>query len=303
MSPDDPAEPTGPLCRLSALPARGKPPHSASVLDRWVGQAQTLVGVEAARLSWLVASTVVVAALQRAVDEAGQTRFLLKGGTYLQHRLGWTGRPTKDVDGLIRGDLEEFLAVLDETLRLPWGPLALTRTAVEVIGIPGRRVKPRRFHVKVALKGEVWRSIKVEIAPDEGGAADQHDVLPAPALDHFGIPTPDQLFGIAVRYQVAQKLHACSDPHDPPDQRNDRARDIVDLLLLRDLLREDGGVSTADLRHACVALFAARAAEATAMGRSPPDGLCPDPAAGPAPAAGRRRRGCVLSCRDFLRET
>lgn len=48
--------------------------------------AQQAAGVEAGRLGWLVASTVVIAALQRAVDETGRTHFLLKGGTYLQYR-------------------------------------------------------------------------------------------------------------------------------------------------------------------------------------------------------------------------
>lgn len=89
--------------------------------------------------------------------------------------------------------------------------------------------------------------------------------LPAPSLEHFGLPTPDRLVGIALEFQIAQKLHASTDPHRPPDQVNDRARDIVDLLLMRQLCE----VSLAELRAACVALFHARAEEASALGMEP----------------------------------
>jgi len=53
--------------------------------------------MDAGRLGWLIASTVVVAALQRAVDQSGRSLFLLKGGTYLQHRMSWAGRPNRAV--------------------------------------------------------------------------------------------------------------------------------------------------------------------------------------------------------------
>ena len=259
------------FAHLAQLQSRGKEPNSSAVLDKWVAAAQHAAGVEAGRLGWLVASTVVIAALQRAVDETGRAHFLLKGGNYLQYRLGATGRTTKDVDGLIRGDLDDSLTALDSALREPWGPLILSRTEAEIIKAGGRLVKPRRFWVKLAIKGKVWRSIKVEIAGDEAGDAQEHDVLTSVNLDHFGLPTPDQLLGIAVRFQIAQKLHACTDPHQPPTEPNDRARDISDLLLLRDLVRLEGQLSATDMGTACAALFQARAEEATALGRLPRD--------------------------------
>lgn len=118
MAVDGPSQQEdGPLDRQSSLRERGKDPASKNVLNAWVHQAQPQVGLDTGRLGWLIASTVVVAALQRAIDEDGRPRFLLKGGTYLQHRLSWTGRPTKDIDGMVRGDIAEFLAVLDEVLR------------------------------------------------------------------------------------------------------------------------------------------------------------------------------------------
>ena len=62
-------------------------------------------------------------------------------------------------------------------------------------------------------------------------------------------------------------LPACNDPHDPQGERNDRARDVVDLLLLRDLTAVDGTPSYAQLGEACTALFTARALDAHTLMR------------------------------------
>lgn len=79
-----------PAKTLADLKPKAKPLASASILALWVTHAEKALDVPAAggRMGWLVASTVVIAALQRAVDSDGTPRFLLKGGTYLQHRLG-----------------------------------------------------------------------------------------------------------------------------------------------------------------------------------------------------------------------
>lgn len=237
------------------------------MLSGWINQTEQKVGSHGGRLSWLVASTVVVAALQRALDVDGQPHFLLKGGTLLQHRLpDAPTRATKDVDGLIRGDIDDFLDKLDEVLDDPWGPLSLRRTAVEVIETPTRVIKPRRFDVLLEIRGKTWRKIQVEIAPDEGAAGQVPEPFTAPPLAPLGLPDPETLVGLAMRYQVAQKIHACSDPHDPPTFVNDRARDVVDLLLLRDLA--EIGDDPAAVRGAVLDIFDARARDAQTLGRA-----------------------------------
>jgi predicted nucleotidyltransferase component of viral defense system len=97
---------------------------SASVLSKWVANAESSLGTErAGRLGWLVATTVVSAILQQVVDNDGRSRFLLKGGTMLQYRLGPVARATKDLDGIVRGDLDEFVGQMDERLGTQWGPI------------------------------------------------------------------------------------------------------------------------------------------------------------------------------------
>jgi hypothetical protein len=256
---------------LAGLTPKAKQPNSSAVLNAWIAQAEAKLGTEArgGRLGWLVASSVAIAAVQRAVDADGRQLFLLKGGVWLQHRLNATARTTKDVDGLVRGDIDAFLIALDDALAEPWGPLTLRRGTVEVINTPTRVVKPRRFDLILELRGVTWRRIQFEISPDEAGIGETFEAVEPAPLDRFGLPDPDALVGIVMRFQIAQKLHAASDPHDPPTSVNDRPRDIPDLLLLRDLVRETGTPTLAEIREACVAVFDARAADAIQLGRTP----------------------------------
>src|SRR5699024_10621651 len=118
---------------LGTLTPKTKQAVSTKALNTWIAQAEEKLGEEAkgGRLGWMIASAVAIAAVQRAIDADGRQLFLLKGGTLLQHRLNATARATKDIDGLVRGDMDEFLLVLEDTLAEPWGPLTLRRANVE----------------------------------------------------------------------------------------------------------------------------------------------------------------------------
>jgi hypothetical protein len=72
-------EPTNLPQSRDGLKPKDKSPSSARVLHTWIAQAQDRLGSAGPRLGWLVAATVITAALQRAVDESGTARFLLKG--------------------------------------------------------------------------------------------------------------------------------------------------------------------------------------------------------------------------------
>ena len=112
----------------------------------------------------------------------------------------------------------------------------------------------------------MWHRIQFEIAADEVGIGDEPEEIGAVTLSGFGLPTPDRLVGIALRYQIAQKLHAVTDPHDPPTAINDRAPDVVDLVLLEDLVAMVGSPRDAEIAAAAQAAFAGRADEAAQLG-------------------------------------
>ena len=252
---------------FGSLPAKDRRPASANILDKWVSQAQSIVGGRGRRTGWILASTVALAALQRAHGDDDAPLFLVKGGVYLERTLGLLSRSTKDLDTLFRGSVTEFLSALDSALAEPWGGIRLSRTEIEIIDAP-RTVKPRRFDILLAIRGTTWRQVQVEVALGEGSIGSEQTTIAGPNLRFFGVQPADELVGITMAYQIAQKLHACSDPHNPPEHVNDRVRDIVDLLLIRAAFY-DASADLSAVRAASEDVFTARALEAIELG-SPP---------------------------------
>lgn len=255
--------------QLAALKPKSKEPNSRRVLDSWISHAENNISGQGNRLSWLIATTIVVAVLQQVVDVAGDSRFFLKGGVLLQYKLDTAARATKDLDGIVKGDLEDFLIAMDEHLQQSWGPLTFRRSEIETIRIPSKLINPRSFELMIDLRGQTWRRVKVEISPDEGSATNTCERISAPSLAGFGPPTPDYLTCMSMSYQIAQKVHAGSDPHDPPDYVNNRPRDIVDLLLLSELAETTGCPSQGEIKTAIEDIFKSRAKEAKFLDRQP----------------------------------
>jgi hypothetical protein len=81
------------------MPARGKQPATKRVLMSWLSTAAREIEIPQRRLSVLGANSVVLAALQRDHDASGP-RFLLKGGTGIEFRLGLRARTSADLDTL-----------------------------------------------------------------------------------------------------------------------------------------------------------------------------------------------------------
>ncbi|WP_426626111.1 nucleotidyl transferase AbiEii/AbiGii toxin family protein [Leifsonia sp. McL0607] len=251
---------------LSTLPDKDRTPTTIAALNAWVNHAAKALGIgDSGRLSWQIASTIVVAAMQRVSDPELGALFLLKGGAFLERRLSATSRSTKDVDAMFRGEVDAFVQKLDEAFAEPWGPFTLSRSEIETINVPVRRVKPRRFAVRLEIRGRVWRKIQVEIAFADGATQPDVEYVPADDFGFFGLESANELVTISLAYQVAQKLHACTDPHDPPTRRNDSVRDVLDLLLIKEQLLLEG-VTLVEVRSAAETVFAGRAAEAESLG-------------------------------------
>jgi len=252
---------------MGALTPKNKEPNSKRVLDSWIAHAEATIPAQGDRLAWIIATTVIAAMLQKVVDENGDSRFYLKGGVLLQHKLGLSSRATKDLDSIVRGDIGDFLAEMDKVLKQPWGSLTFRRSEIETIEVPSKTIKPRAFEVMIMLQGQTWRRVKVEVSPDEGNATLIQERFPAPALSGFGLPTPEYLVGLAMSFQIAQKIHAACTPHNPPDYINNRPRDLVDLLLLKELSESTGKPSPDEISNAVKDVFTARAKEAESLGR------------------------------------
>jgi hypothetical protein len=216
------------------MTAARKPPHNVQVLQRWVGDLAREQGIAPGRAQRWICFMVLAAMLDHSRDENEDPLFVLKGGAAMELRLGLRARATKDYDTAYRGAIQGMLGRLDAALRRGFGDFTATRTAPEWIQETGAQ----RLDIKLSYRGRSLGTVQLEVAVAEGDAGREIDRVPGKPLDALGIDAPVEVPCVSIRYQIAQKLHACTEV--PPDGReNDRFRDLIDLLLLEELI-EDG---------------------------------------------------------------
>ncbi len=186
----------------------------------------------------------LIGALDR-VRADDRPRFLIKGGVSMELRLGLGARSTQDVDIVFRGGTTELLDVLEEAFEHPYSGFEFRRK-----GEPQdiRDTGSIRLALQVSFQQRAWQTLTVEVARPE---ADESDLVPsAISLADFKLDSPERVTCLSMRYQIAQKIHAVTE--EPTDGRaNLRHWDLIDLILLRELLRED----LWRVRCACVQTF------------------------------------------------
>jgi Nucleotidyl transferase AbiEii toxin, Type IV TA system len=171
--------------------------------------------------------------------------FLVRGGVAMELRTGGSARATRDFDSALRANIDDLATHLDPALRSGFGDFSAVRTQIE----PVRDTGALRCEIKIAYRHKPVVTVPFEIASTEAGMAGDIDHVPALSLTHLGLDGPATVACVAVRWQIAQKLHACTER--PADRENDRFRDLIDLQILGNLVADD---SWQDLRSACVAV-------------------------------------------------
>lgn len=236
---------------MSDFPIKNKPPHNVNVLERWLGEASQQSGVAAGRLRRWLGFMVVAAMLDEARHaDDGEPLFLVKGGVAMELRVDTGARATKDFDTAFRESMDVVADHLDPALRAGHGDFTATRTELE----PVKDTGAARCDIKLAYRGRPVITVKMEVAAVEGGMGGEVDHVPAKSLDHVGLTGPATVACIAVRWQIAQKLHACTETFETGE--NDRFRDLLDLQILGDLVA-DG--EWPGVRAACIEVFEGRA--------------------------------------------
>ncbi|MFT4166925.1 MAG: nucleotidyl transferase AbiEii/AbiGii toxin family protein [Microlunatus sp.] len=207
------------------------------------------------RLQQHVGVLVATQFLSGVTDNQGDPMLLVKGGVSLELRRGIAeSRTSKDLDAVIRGDIEAVHDQLTEAGDLGWEGFTARFTPPAAFEVPGLTSTAYRFTAKLSYLGKPFVSVPIEVSPIEEGNADTHDRLRSDALALVGLPNSDAVPCMTLPWQVAQKIHASTDPVDEL-RTNDRAHDLVDRQLLESLVDDD---LLAPTRAACVAVFAAR---------------------------------------------
>jgi hypothetical protein len=230
---------------------RRKAPFSTKVIEKWVNDYAREEGVAVNRLQRWIWFMVVLAVLDGVRDEEGHPLFLLKGGAAMELRLGLEARTTKDIDTVFRESMESMLERLDEALQQGWGDFTFERTEPEAI----KETRSVRLSIKLSYRGKRWGTVPLEVAPAEGRSGEDIETLGAIGIDQFGLDGPERVPCLGIRYQIAQKIHACTAPPVEGKEENPRFHDPMDLILLRDLVANDGWPA---VRAACIDTFETR---------------------------------------------
>jgi hypothetical protein len=225
------------------------PPPSAGVLARYAQAYARELGVAESRVRAWVSYMILAGVVERAAT-AGAPRFTVKGGVALELRLRDRARATKDIDVVLQhpdADLADTLehALIGDayqgfTFRRKGEPLPLDNGTVNI-------------EFAVSYRGHAWTSVAVDVARAETGEAEIEWLPAIPLTDAFGVTGPTELPCLPLRFHIAQKLHGMTLP-PRPGKRNDRFRDLIDLLLMEELVVDD----YTGIHHACRTVFRVR---------------------------------------------
>jgi hypothetical protein len=234
----------------AALKRATGPPPSAGVLARCAQAYAREVGVSEGRVRAWIAYMIPAVVLERATL-AGAPRFVVKGGVALELRLRDRARATKDIDVVLQHDHADLADTLERAVtsepsqgfafRRKGEPLLLDNGTVNV-------------EFAVTYRGHAWTSVDVDVARAEAGESEIEWLAAIPLSDAFGVTGPDALPCLPLRFHIAQKLHGLTLP-PRAGKRNERFRDLIDLLLLDTLVADD----TPSIAEACEMVFRTRA--------------------------------------------
>jgi hypothetical protein len=218
----------------------------AERLEKTLARVAREQGLDQERLRRWVSFLALCGVLEQAVERGVIDIYYLKGGVAMELRFARAARTTKDFDLGLAGNRAERIRQLEEVLQLGFDAFTF-------------RLKPEahqmemadtvRVEVAVQYKTRAWQTVDIDLGPSEAREVDL--VTPAiTGLAEMGLPVTAHVRCISIHEQVAQKLHACTGP-----QREDRARDVLDILLL-DML---GQLDYRRTRAAAERIFAERA--------------------------------------------
>jgi hypothetical protein len=217
------------------------------MLSRWADAYARQIGEDVARVRRWISFMALGGALEQAGFFGDGPRFSIKGGVALELRLQGRARATRDLDLVLNHPSADLVEELDSALRSECEGFSFRRRG-DAFRMPNGAV---RTEVSVQYGGKVWGRVQVDLARRETDGLEV-EMVNGLDLSFFHLRFPDQVPCLSIYAQAAQKIHAMTLP-SRPGWRNDRFKDVVDLLLIRELVSDHDALHTA-----CEQTFALR---------------------------------------------
>lgn len=218
-------------------------------IDKSIARVSSALNIDRLRLRTWVSFLALCGVLERAIEEGVIRDYYIKGGVALELRFGDRARATKDVDIGIEGDRAARLRALDAAIALGFDQFGFRRK-----GTPYtlEQVDTVRIEVAITHRGRSFQTLDVDLGP----AGELHDLVHPEirGLNELGLPVTSPVRCLTLSVQVAHKIHAATNPRIVNDPKQNRARDILDVLLVE--LLEQLDVSA--VREAAVRIFRER---------------------------------------------
>ncbi len=218
-------------------------------LERQITNAAKERGTTAARLRRLVGFSVLCETLSEAAAQGIIPVFFVKGGVAIELRLGLLARATRDLDIGLCAPPTELLPPFDSALEVGFDDFRLRRRGEARVLENGTLV----LEISILYIGRPWGTVQVDLTPATPDW--ETDAVSPIALAELGLASPRSVPCLAIPAQIAQKIHALTEPQ-PRGRLNPRARDVLDVLLLVQRVEVDNAAVLA----ACERIFAERAA-------------------------------------------
>ena len=196
--------------------------------------------------------------------EVARDRWVLKGALALDFRLGERTRTTKDMDLVCRDDEVGVASALIAAQALELDDFFTFD--IEKAGAPGETVEgvAVRYRVRAELAGRRFEEVMVDV-----GFSDplgwKPEMIRGPDLLAFADIEPIEVPVLPLEQHVAEKVHAYTRTYGQ-GHKSSRAKDLVDLVLVKQLMVLDAG----RLRSALVGIFDARSQQALPVRLPPP---------------------------------
>ena len=230
--------------------------HLERLLNAW-SRENTDVQATAVRLRRLVAISVLATILD-GLDQGGAPRLAFKGGASMEIRFGVAARASRDVDALVNVSLDDAFAEIGERLRVGWEGFTGKLTERTDITRAGITPLAQRCKIKLAYHDRPFATLAFELSRAEANSFELLEQIPnAVDMDKVQLGPAGDVVVLSVHYQIAQKLHACTEV--PAEDSNPRVHDMYDILLLAGIIKN---AHLAQTRAACEDTFTHRGKQA-----------------------------------------